>query len=423
MYLKGSKWSLQRRKKRSHPVRVFFLAVLVAGMFYINQFVVPTVPPLFIPTPTPTRSPDSYLVEAQQLIGEGKITQAIAAYQEAAKVDPRNPSIYVTLARWQVFFRDYEGAAENIQNALLLNPNHALAKAVQGWILAKQDDYLAAEAALREALELDPNSALAYAYRAELYIDMLNADKGDANTQSRAIADSQEARRLDPDLLEVHRVRGLILEVTGQFQEAIPEYKAAIQQNENLADLHVALGRTYRKAGEYALAVEELNQAIALRPDDPEPYTEMASTYLTWGEFTKGAQIAEQAVQRNPADPFVQGLLGTMYFKLGSYGEAVYPLRLAVRGGQAFTLDADGNQVAVEVQGIPLSRDLLYAMPYYSRYGIALAHVGQSGEALQIAQQLLQVYPGDPDVEYNVDLIIETCENQEVNPSPENPEG
>jgi len=185
----------------------------------------------------------------------------------------------------------------------------------------------------------------------------------------------------------------------------------------------VALGRTYRKAGEYALAVEELNQAIALRPDDPEPYTEMASTYLTWGEFTKGAQIAEQAVQRNPADPFVQGLLGTMYFKLGSYGEAVYPLRLAVRGGQAFTLDADGNQVAVEVQGIPLSRDLLYAMPYYSRYGIALAHVGQCGEALQIAQQLLQVYPGDPDVEYNVDLIIETCENQEVNPSPENPEG
>ena len=77
----------------------------------------------------------------QALIQKGKINQAIETYKEAVKADPRNPAVYVTLARWQVLYGDYDGAMENVQNALLLNPNHALAHAVRGWILGKQGDY------------------------------------------------------------------------------------------------------------------------------------------------------------------------------------------------------------------------------------------------------------------------------------------
>ena len=52
---------MTRRKRRANPLRLIVLIAAVGVMLYVNQFVVPNTPPLFVPTPTPTRSPDSFL--------------------------------------------------------------------------------------------------------------------------------------------------------------------------------------------------------------------------------------------------------------------------------------------------------------------------------------------------------------------------
>lgn len=57
MYLRGSQWNMRKKRKRSNPFLVLFLLLLVAGAVYVNQVIVPDVPPLFIDTPTPTRDP------------------------------------------------------------------------------------------------------------------------------------------------------------------------------------------------------------------------------------------------------------------------------------------------------------------------------------------------------------------------------
>lgn len=396
------------RRRRSNPLRIIFLVLLVAGALYVNQVVVPATPPLFIPTVTPTRSPESFLKDAQDLINEGKINQAIEAYKMAAKADPRNPAIYVTLARWQVLYGDYAGAMENVENALLLNPNHALAHAVRGWILGKQGDFLAGESEINTSLGLDPNSALAYAYLAELYLDKINANQGDLNTLDKAIEASKTARNLDSNLLEVRRARGLVLQNTTNHEEAIKEFEAAIAMNENLADLYVSLGISYRLTMQADRAVETFLRAIALRPDDAEPYAELAATYFNAGEYAKGIQYAEEAVKRKPEDPFLQGLLGTLYFRNLQYTEAIPYLRLAMRGG--FT--AEG----VQVQPMAVDRQNAASVAYLSRFGIALANVGQCGEALQVAQELVQKVPGDENAAYNAQVMIDTCREFAENP-------
>jgi tetratricopeptide (TPR) repeat protein len=409
MYLKGSKWSMQRKRKPANFFRIFALAGLVAAALYINQVIVPATPPLFIATATPTRAPETYLNEAVSLIQSGKINQAITTYEDAIKADPTNPGIYVTLARWQVLYGFYDKAMENIDNALLLSPTHALAKAVKGWILAKQGEYELAQVQLDEALQLDPNSALAYAYRAEMYIERIKNDRADPTTQQKAIDDVTAARNLDPNLLEVHRVRGLILEFTNQSEEAIQEYEAAVQLNNKLADLHIALGRNYRYVGDTNKSVDSLMTAIALRPEDPEPYYELAATYLNIGQFSKGLQIAEQAVQLKPSDPILQAMLGSMYFKNLQYGDAIPPLRLALRGGTTPT----GEQV----EPIPLdpTNDPASAV-YYARFGISLANVGECGEALQVAQELRNAAPGDENAAFNAQAMIDACQQQVDNP-------
>jgi tetratricopeptide (TPR) repeat protein len=400
---------MSRKRKRTNPIRIIILVALVAGVVYFNQMVVPNTSPLFIPTATPTRSPESFVNEASDLIQKGRINQAIEIYKEAVKADPRNPAVYVTLARWQVLYGDYEGATENVQNALLLNPNHALAHAVMGWIKGKQGDFGGGQVEIDKSLDMDPNSALAYAYLAEIYKDKIDAGKEDINTRDQIGPISKKALELDSSLLEVRRARGLVLEVTGNYEEAITEFEAAVATNENLPDLHLALGRNYNAAEIYDKAEYEFGRAIALQPDDAEAYAELARMYLKVGEFGKGTQYSEQAVQKNPEDPFLHSLVGSFYYKVGDYKTAIRSLRLAVNGG----MTDDG----VQVQGIPLDKTQA-SINIYSRYGLSLAKAGQCGEALQVSQKIGEVIPDDADAVYNAQVMIDTCRELAQNPLP-----
>ncbi|HSV85269.1 MAG TPA: tetratricopeptide repeat protein, partial [Levilinea sp.] len=198
MYLSGSKWSYHRRRRRSNPFRLLFLAVLVAGALYVNQVVVPATPPLFMPTPTPTRSPESFVTEAENYYADGKFLQAISSYRAAIQADPQNPANHLALARVLIFNGEYEAATTSAENALLLNPNNSIGHAIRGWGYALRGNYLQAEAAINRALEIDPNNAVAYAFMAETQALKALAGQGDLTTQDKAIAASRRAIELGP---------------------------------------------------------------------------------------------------------------------------------------------------------------------------------------------------------------------------------
>ena len=74
----------RRPKRRPNLFRIILLLILIGAALYINQVVVPATPPLFVPTATQTRSPESFINQAEELLNEGKLTQAADSYKEAA---------------------------------------------------------------------------------------------------------------------------------------------------------------------------------------------------------------------------------------------------------------------------------------------------------------------------------------------------
>ncbi len=401
MYLSGSKWSMNRKKKRGNPLRLILLVALVGAALYVNQVVVPAVPPLFVPTPTPTRSPDSYLVDARQLTSEGKYDLAVEAYTEAIQSDPKNINTYIELASLQVLYGEFDQAIENVENAILLNQNNSMAHAVHGWAMGRKSDYQLSLVELDKAISIDPGNALAYAYLAEILAQQQTDGKGDLTTIDKATEASRKAIELGPNLMESRRARGLVLEMTGNYQDAITEFEQAVTMNGNLADLHLALGRNYKANDIYDKAVDQFARAIALRPDDPQPYVETALTYLKIGEYGKAAQYAQQAVQQKPEDPLLYGYLGTILYRQDNYTDAITPLRLATRGGM--------TETGVQVQGLPLDSSSMFM---YARYGIALAHIAQCSEALQISQTLTQAFPDDETNLINAQEMVNVCQEQ-----------
>jgi tetratricopeptide (TPR) repeat protein len=405
MYLRGNRWNMSnRRKSRSSPWRVVLLLGLIGALLYLNQVVVPATPPLFMPTPSPTLSPESYVNEGERLYQEGKLVQAIAAYQQGIEANPDNPALFVTLARIQVFAGDYEQAITNAENALLQNSNNPLAHAVRGWAISFTGDYTVAEGSIKRAIELDPNNALAYAYLAEVLIN--NGNTGDLD---RAIEASKTAKDLGPNMLETHRARGLVLLNTQNIDEAIVEFKAAIAANDKIADLHLNLGFAYRVKGENDLAVEELLTAFALNPNSPVAPIEISLAYANDGQFGKAVQYAEQAVKVDPSNPRLRGNLGVMYYRNQEYDKAITELALVVHGGVA----EDG----AVVEGLPL--DYSTVAQYYWFYGFALAKSNRCTEAVPVFQALLI---GVPDYELAVENAaagIQLCQESLGTPSPE----
>lgn len=401
---------MNRRRRKINWFWVTVLLIAIFGMTYFNRYVAPNIQTPFIDTPTPTRAPESWISEANTLFLQGKFGQAINAYEEAIRAQPDDPAPYIEMARIQVFIGEYETAQTSAENALLLNPNNSMAHAVRAWSLDFLGDYLTAEAAIKRSLELDPNNALAHAYYAEILTDSYLSGTGPLDSIETAAEESRVALSLAPDLMEAHRARAYVLEITGNYEDAISEYQAAININDNIPDLHLALGRNYRALQVFDKAVEEFTRANALNPADYLPDLYISRTYATIGEYAKAVQYGEQAIKDQAGNGGLHGNLGVMYYHNYQWTEAARELSLAIYGGNL------GEDLTIDP--MPLDNNG-HTPEYYFTYAIVLARLNRCGESLQIAQQIIGTIPANEIAVFNANEAIRLCEeNLDITPSP-----
>ena len=321
MYLQTSKYKLQRKKpRRFNLALIIVLCLLIVTATIVQGYVVPLVPPLFVPTATATRPAASYAEDAAQLFQDGKLDSAIQAYKQAILLAPTNSDLYVALSRTQVFAHDYEGAVENAQYAVLLSKS-AVSYAVWGEAIHRLEStrkfpaYETAVKQLRKSLELDPSLALAHAYLAETLMDWDYGNWKEASEHART------AITTAPSLLEGHRAMAYIYQMTGNYNEALDEYNKAIEIHSKLADLWIPLGDCLRAVNDTVSAIDAYLKASNYNSTDPVPFARISRTYAGDGEYGKAAQYAEQAVTLAPLDPRMYGLWGVMLYQNNQFPE------------------------------------------------------------------------------------------------------
>src|ERR1041385_1955897 len=89
---------LFNRRPQSNIYRMFLWVVMIlGGVWMLQQLNKGDIKPLFEPTPTPTRAPESYLLEGKADFTAGKLNAAILSYQEALKVNPNDAQTWSEL--------------------------------------------------------------------------------------------------------------------------------------------------------------------------------------------------------------------------------------------------------------------------------------------------------------------------------------
>jgi tetratricopeptide (TPR) repeat protein len=374
----------RKPRRRDSPWRVLVLTVLIIGGLYIlrEQLNGASWARPFDPTPTPTRSSESYFDEGEALYDEGLLDPAIDAYRNAVKQEPQDNLALSRLVRLMVYrHRTAEVLAQygtRLQDEELTDARtlaalglaldwHALHNSEQllpvyiqlevispeevqaeDWVYdtehMSREIVRASQKASEHALRLDPDLPEAYAYLAEALADRERFDE--------ALAAAETGIELNPNLPDTQRALAFVHEKQGQYEQAVEAYAAAIEAHPRLGFLHVAIGRNYRAVG-YGLilegrsndaspyfeqAVAAFEEAISLDPDDPASYDEIGWTY---GHFMgddrevkqRGVDYLEEAIAHSPDYAMAYRHLGQVYYDLRNYEETVTALSKALEIG------------------------------------------------------------------------------------------
>ena len=445
--------NLFHQRPRVNIYRLFALIVtILGGIWLIRQLDQGEIKPLFLSTPTPTRSIQSYALEGDAFFTAGNLDMAISAYQEAVRVEPSNAEIWAKLARIQTYssallttdgerLTRLNEALDSIDQAVELAPDDSTVHAIRAFVLdwnassslvdKKQvQAYLAeAEQEASRALLLDNQNTLALAFYAEILVDQQKW------TQGQQYIDQALQREDAGTLMDVHRVYAYVLETLGQYNQAIQEYDKAIALTPNMTFLYLRAGANYRrlafgslnedsaralyeKSLEYFARAAQINEQLGVR--DPIPYLSISKTYSQTGDYFAAAINVQKALDFDPANADTYGQLGIVFFKSRNYEGSIPALQCAVRGCSAqISCDARGGCAAGDsgtvVTGLPLSST---TMVYYYTYGSVLAALSRPkdnkcGEALAVMDEVWAFYQASEDIKLadpSIPGIVQTAQ-------------
>ena len=117
---------------------------------------------------------------------------------------------------------------------------------------------------------------------------------------TRAIADYDEAIRLDPQIADAFNNRGNSHQDQGDLAVAIADYDQAIRLNPKFALAFNNRGFAHRVRGDLARAVADLDEAIRLEPQFALAYYNRGLAQLTLGNIGRAIADYDEAIRLDP---------------------------------------------------------------------------------------------------------------------------
>jgi tetratricopeptide (TPR) repeat protein len=185
---------------------------------------------------------------------------AIAAYQEAARLDPKFARPHAGLGIVFEAKKDLDGAIAAYKEALRLDPKYAMVHNNLGNVLRDKKDLEGAAASYREAMKADPSFALPHFNLGNLFRDQ----KKDVDA---AIGEFEAATRLDPNLAGAWNNLAQARLEKKDVDGAIVALKETVRTAPKFLFGHNKLGELLCGRGEPMAALAVLRQGIKVNPE------------------------------------------------------------------------------------------------------------------------------------------------------------
>ena len=155
---------------------------------------------------------------------------------------------------------------------------------------------LAAISGFRRAIDADPACAIAHAGMAEALVRKYLYFDGDTSFLEEARSTARKALALDANCAEAHTSLGFAHSMSGRTEDALREYRLAIQLDQEEWVAHRLLGATQARLGNYKAASPLLRRAIALQPHSIGSYDHLYNVLLRLDRYEEGLEVADRGI-------------------------------------------------------------------------------------------------------------------------------
>jgi tetratricopeptide (TPR) repeat protein len=390
MYIPEKKPLFRKDVKKTNPYIVAaMLGIIMVMLIVLRSLYQGELTPMYMPTPTPTRTLDSFAGEGEVYFGAGDLERSIEAYHQAVALDSGNAELQAELARILV----YSSTLLTVDQERIERLEEALTT-------------------INNAVEIAPEDSMVHAIKS-FTLDWLAGNSTTQSEKETLLNEAEQAAARAPELMDVRRINGYVQESLGNYNQAISEYKEAIHINPNLTFIYLRIGANYRKLKQYKAALEYFDKAAVINEQlgvrDSIPYFSIATTYTQMGEFFSAGLNARKGLNYDPDNADAYGRLGIVFHRSRNYEGAIPAFKCAIRGCTAEEscevrqCDPETDTM-VAVEGLPLTAS---TVDYYLTYGAVLAgmHRTSNGfceEGMDILKMVKKDYRGDPIIMQNV---------------------
>ena len=280
-----------------------------------------------------------YYTKGEQLIQQGKNEQAIAAIENAVRINPSSDlylrelsqtylnNINEALAKKDITQEQASqtakaligGAVNSVKAATDLNPKNVANWSVRGFVYQNLIGVVGASGdwsvkAYEEALNLEPANPYFLVQSAASTIKdagLLGEDKKTEKAQfiETARVYLEKAIMLKQDYALAHLQMALVYEVQEKKEEALNEMIIARNINLSDSDLAFQLGAMLYRQGDYDNAVLELGRTAALSPNHSNALYLLSLSYDKTGKKDNATETMKKVVSLNPDNEQVSKIL------------------------------------------------------------------------------------------------------------------
>jgi tetratricopeptide (TPR) repeat protein len=327
----------------------------------------------------------------KELAKQGDKPGAIAFYNQALKINPKDAEIFYQRANARYQQGELTEALEDYDRAITFKPKYGNAYYNRGLTYYDLGNYGNAIADFTEVLKLDPDDAEAYYQRGLSYYQIEEYDlavedysstlllqpnnvnaytsrglaKAAAGDKPGALADYTEAQKLQPNDPLIFYNRGRARFHLADYRGAMEDYTKALELQPDYADAYVNRCSAYLNLAAHAEAIADCTKAIELNPEDEAAYNNRCIAYLNMGEHQRAAEDCSitigmnptsakaysnrglarsqsgdkqgaiedftTAIRLNPSDGVAYSNRGQIYSERGEYGKAIEDFAQAIR--------------------------------------------------------------------------------------------